>query len=206
MNATTALLVDGAFLLLDGALTAQQGDDVVNSVLLARHVAAQTVASDAGGYADALCQALGNIGWTSTDIATHSTQLAAGSAPLTSITGELAKLAPGALVDELVTALEGAGPAARQAWKAPPGLLMIARLDSGVPVLAYDYSELTPAEPASGYPSAPLTEAGTLAQFTGSAAMNRMVFTTAFSQALAAKVAPMRKAAVIPLRPEGKAR
>ncbi|WP_049560091.1 hypothetical protein [Nonomuraea sp. SBT364] len=203
-----ALLVDGAFLLLDSGLTAQQGQDVVNSVLLARHVAAQTVAADAGGYANALRQALGNIGWTSTDIATHDTPLTTGGTPLTSIAGEMVKIASADLVDRLVaevSALERAGPAIRRAWAAQSNqtparsLLLIATLNNDVPVLVYDYNELAPAEHATGYPWSALTDPGTLSQFSGSAVMNRMVFTTAFSSALATKVAPMRSTAVVPL-------
>lgn len=204
-----ALLVDGAFLLLDSGLTTQQSQDVVNSVLLARHVAAQTVAADAGGYANALRQALGNIGWTSTDIAAHDTPLTTGGTPLTSIAGEMDKIASAELVDRLVaevSALDRAGPAIRRAWAAQSNqtparssLLLIATLNNDVPVLVYDYNELAPAEHATGYPWSALTEPGTLSQFSGSAVMNRMVFTAAFSSALATKVAPMRSTAVVPL-------
>jgi hypothetical protein len=216
MDATAALLVDGAFLLVDSGLAPQQSLDVVDSVLLARHVAAQAVATDAAGYVGALHRALGNIGWTSTDTTQHSTRLDCGKGvkdtrcvPLTVIAEEMTGYLPGDLVKRLVaevSALERAGTAVRQAWVTPASqsqaqacLLIVATLKEHVPVLVYDYNEITPAEHALGYPWSPLTGPGTLAQISGSAAMNRTVFTTAFSAALSAKVAPMRAAAVIPL-------
>ncbi|MEV3978575.1 hypothetical protein [Nonomuraea sp. NPDC049758] len=231
MDATTAMLVEGAFLLLDGGFTAQQGEDVVNSVLLAGHVAAQAAAPDATGYAAELRQALGNIGWTTTDLTRDSTQLDCGDqpdktgrfwkagktggtsgspecVPLTIIGQALARQLTSDLADQVVagvSALQTAGPQVRQAWApasrtGPPScLLFVATLTGGVPMLAYNYNQLTPGTDATGYPWSAVTEPGTLAQFSGSAAMNRMVFTTAFSGALAAKVAPLRPTAVVPL-------
>ncbi|WP_283138837.1 hypothetical protein [Rhizohabitans arisaemae] len=224
MDTTTALLVDGAFLLVDGALTPQQDQDVVNSVLLARLVAAQAAAADGGSYANAFQRVLGNVGWTSTGIAKRSTQLdcakgsrgpksgkGVGPAPLTIIAQGMTEHLSDDLVSRLVTevsGLEQAGPAVRQAWVTAANqaqtqacLLIVAVAVNDVPTLVYDYSELTPVKQATGYPWSPVTEPGTLTEFSGTAAMNRTVLTADFSAALAAKVAQARPAAVIPLQP-----
>jgi hypothetical protein len=218
MDTTTALLVDGAFLLVDGRLTPQQSQDVVNSVLLARHVATQSPAADAAGYATALGQVLGNIGWTSTDFTRHSTSMdgtkgadGTGPTPLAIIAEELAGCLPSDIISRLVAevaALERASPQVRQAWatsashaKAQSCLLIAATLDDNGPALVYDYNETTPGKHATGYPWSPLTGPGTLTQFRGTARMNRTVFTADFSAALAAKVATTRSSAVVPLQP-----
>ncbi|SDG47419.1 hypothetical protein SAMN05421505_104277 [Sinosporangium album] len=218
MNTMTALLVDGAFLLVDGALTPQQNRDVVNSVLLARLVAAQAAAGDAGSYVNAFLQVLGNVGWTGTDITKRTTQLdgakgpkGVGLAPLTIITQGMTEHVSSDLINRLVaevSSLEQASSAVRQAWattanrpQAQACLLIVATLVDGVPMLVYDYAELTSVKQATGYPWSPLTGPGTLTQFSGVVAMNRTVFTADFSAALANKVTPTRSAAVIPLHP-----
>ncbi|GII93411.1 hypothetical protein [Sinosporangium siamense] len=221
MDTMTALLVDGAFLLVDGALTPQQNQDVVNSVLLARLVAAQAAAGDAGSYVNAFLKVLGNVGWTGTDITKRSMQLdiakgpkgakGVGPAPLTIITQGMTEHMSSDLVNRLVAEvsnLEQASSAVRQAWatkatqpQAQACLLIVAALVNGAPMLVYDYNELTPANQTTGYPWSPVTEPSTLTQFSGTAVMNRTVFTADFSTTLASKVASARSGAVIPLRP-----
>lgn len=215
MDATTALLVDGAFVLLGDGLDTDQKRDVVNSVLLARKLTAKRRAPDADGYARAFHDVLANVGWISTKINKVAKHVdpATGDArsPLELIAAELGDTLPDDLLGALVAGVAGladARPAVREAWQtttsdenACASLLIVATPANGVPMLVYDYNELSPALIAGEYPWSALTGPGTLTQLYGSVALNPAVFTARLSEELAAKVAPLRPAAVVPIQP-----
>ncbi len=210
MTTTTALLVEGAFLLADDALPKGRRDDVVNSVLLARHTAAS---SGDAGYAGALTEVLNNIGWTTTSANERDVRLEGslckGPVPLAVIAQDLAGLLPSRLVGELVAgvdALAEAAPDVRKAWDttahepgAQAALLIVATLDGDLPRLVYDHAVLSPAKPSKGYPWTRLKGPGTLTQHYGAMVLNPTVFTAEVSARLATRVAPLLPAAVIPV-------
>jgi hypothetical protein len=211
VTTATALLVEGAFLLVDDALTQSRRDVVVDSVLLAWHIARS--ADHSGGHAGALTEVLANIGWTATSASRSETELEGslirGPVPLAIIAQELDGLLPTRLTGELVAgvdALEKAGPDTLRAWDtkaddpdAQAALLMVATLDGDQPMLAYDYAVLSPAKPSKGYPWTRLKGPGTLTQQYGALVLNASVLGSDLGAQLAARVAPLLPTAVIQL-------
>ncbi|GEK23134.1 hypothetical protein [Cellulomonas xylanilytica] len=193
MTGPSAVLVDGALLVLDPtAQPAATRDGIVDSLLMALHLAERATPATPGELVSAVVSTLAQLGWVLGSSSNLTTDVRAGRAPLDS--------AGATLGDTGVTAVDSlrtAPPDALHAWHSfgstRPGsreaLVAHAAATPSGPTLALVHLSLAPAVPVKGFPWTRLTTAATLTVHDVSLSTNPAVYTPAMLSELAAKVA-----------------